>query len=138
MLVIDGIVLANACITALTLAAFVLSAAGLLLIRRDAAAAVTRMENDRSVRERLRVQLKDDLAAAGTQEEADAAHQRWRVDHAAAGVEPHTYAIVESGREVLAERIIRELSAGSRTDLVLVGLGLLCGVAASVWSIWLP
>jgi hypothetical protein len=136
--VTDGTVLANVCITVLTIAAFVLSATGLLFVRRDAAAAVARMDNDRTVRERLRVQLRRDLDAAVTDEDREAALQRWRDDHAAADVEPHTYQTVETGREVLAERIIRELSAGSRTDLVLVGLGLLCGLAAGLWSIWLP
>ena len=39
---------------------------------------------------------------------------------------------------MLAERIIHELDQGSRIDVVLVGLGLLCGLAASIWGTWLP
>lgn len=129
---------ADICITALTVAAFVLSAAGLLHVRSSAAAGMARMENDRSVRDTLRAQYLTEHAAASAQPEREAALQRWYDRHDAAGVEPHTRQTLEDGREVLAERSVRELNTGSRADLVLVGLGLLCGLAASVWSIWLP
>lgn len=127
------------CITALTVAAFALSAAGLLLIRRDAARGVSRMEAERVARTMFsnehRAVTHDD---SSTQEQREAAHALWMKRHEEIGIEPHTYRHIEEGREVLAERIIHELDQGSRVDVALVGLGLLCGLAASIWGTWLP
>ncbi|PZE73439.1 hypothetical protein [Curtobacterium sp. MCBD17_019] len=129
---------ANALITLLTVAAFILSSLGLYLVHRDAAAAVQRMEHDRDLRNRLRDEYHHALAAANSPRAREAASVHWRSAHEEAGLEPYTRDSIGEGREYLAERIIRELSAGSRLDFVLVGIGLLCGLAASVWSIWLP
>lgn len=127
------------CITALTVAAFALSAIGLLLIRRDAAAAVGRMENERALRDEFAAELHvitHDENASG--ESIVTAAELWKKRHEEAGLEPHSSQSVNDGREFLAERIIRELDQGSRVDVVLVGLGLLCGLAASIWGTWLP
>jgi len=126
-------------ITLLTVAAFVLSATGLLLIRRDTARGVKRMDADRAARTQFSAELHEVTHdPESTHEEQAIALTRWRQQHAEAGIEAHTYKTLEEGREVLAERIIRELEQGSRVDVVLVGLGLLCGLAASIWGTWLP
>jgi len=124
-------------ITLLTLAAFGLSTTGLVLIRRDAGRAVVRLQRE----QRLRSQYSGELHAVTSREdvtlaESDAALQRWRQQHEAAGIYAATWNTV--GEEPLAERIILELREGSRLDFWLVGLGLLCGLAASIWGTWLP
>jgi len=126
-------------ITLLTVAAFALSAIGLLLIRGDAARGVSRMVGERGARRtftsELRAVTRDE---ASTQDQREKAHALWLRRHEEIGIKPHTYDNVEQGREPLAERIIHELDQGSRIDVVLVGAGLLCGLAASLWSTWLP
>jgi len=124
-------------ITVLTLAAFGLSTAGLVLIRRDAGRAVVRLERERHLRSHYSAELhavtsRDDV----TPEEREAAGLRWRQQHDAAGMYVTTWNTI--GEEPLAERIIVELREGSRLDFWLVGLGLLCGLAASIWGTWLP
>jgi len=124
-------------ITLLTLAAFGLSSTGLVLIRRDAGRAVVRLQRE----QRLRSQYSAELHAVTSREdvtlaESDAALQRWQRQHETAGIHVPTWNTV--GEEPLAERIIVELREGSRLDFWLVGLGLLCGLAASIWGTWLP
>lgn len=126
-------------ITVLTVAAFALSTAGLLLIRRDAARGVSRMEAERLARNTFSNELQAVThSESTTPEQREAARVLWVKRHEEIGIEPHTYQHVNEGRELLAERIIRELDQGSRVDVVLVGLGLLCGLAASIWGTWLP
>jgi hypothetical protein len=126
-------------ITVLTVAAFALSATGLLLLRRDAARSVSRMDGERVARDtftdELRAVTQND---ASTQDQREEAHALWVRQHEEIGIKPLTYGNLEQGREPLAERIIRELDQGSRVDVVLVGAGLLCGLAASIWGTWLP
>jgi hypothetical protein len=126
------------CITLLTVAAFVLSAVGVGRIRKDASQAVGRMERERRLRDRFSTQLRLVKHGDSSPEEIQAATQRWRDQHAAAGLEPHSYKTINDGREPLAERIIVELHAGSRIDFWLVVAGISCGLAASIWSTWLP
>lgn len=125
-------------ITVLTIAAFGLSAAGLWLIRRDAERGVQRMESERQVREQFSAELFAATPVDVSQADRDVANARWRKQHEDAGLEPHSWKSVDAGREFLAERIIRELGQGTRVDFWLVGFGLLCGLAASLWSTWLP
>ena len=129
----------RSCITLLTVAAFGLSAAGLLLVRNSAAAAVQRTRRDREVRDRLLLEMEKvtEVPSQDTQLYRDAV-DRWEAAHHELGLTPHTRDSVKRGYEPLAEMIIHELDQGSRVDVVLVGLGLLCGLAASIWSTWLP
>jgi ethanolamine ammonia-lyase small subunit len=55
-----------------------------------------------------------------------------------AGLDLQTIELAEQGREPLAEKLVEEFHGGSRVDVVLVGAGLLCGLAASIWGTWLP
>lgn len=124
--------LQNIMITVLTVAAFVLSTIGLLGARQHAAMGIARMERERTLRDRIRAEAKADEALGGMRPD------EWQNRHAAVGLEPVTYETINQGREFLAERIVRELDRTTKSDVVLIGLGLLCGLVASVWSIWIP
>lgn len=136
---------AQIAITVLTVAAFVLSAVGLMGARRHAQGGVLRMEQERSLRQAFREELK--VRHAETQKKmpdvesfnaaSRAASVAWLDAHSEAGIEPWTNRSVSEGREFLAERIIRELDTSTRGDVILVGLGLLCGLTAGIWDIWL-
>lgn len=131
-------------ITVLTVAAFVLSAVGLLGARRHAKAGVARMEDERVLRSRERA--RQDAACEQATREPDkarvaelrrAADSEYVAAHTTVGLEPWTLTSMDVGREFLAERIIRELDTSTRGDVVLVGIGLLCGLAAGIWDVWL-
>jgi len=124
-------------ITLLTLAAFGLSGTGLALIRRDANRGVVRLQREQRLREQYSADLRAVTTRSGvTQRERDEANARWQQQHELAGIRLTTRNTV--GEEPLAERIILELREGSRLDFWLVGAGLLCGLVASLWSVWLP
>ena len=126
-------------ITLLTVAAFGLSAAGLLLVRNSAAAAVQRTRHDREVRDRLLLEMETvtEVPNQDLQLYKDAV-DRYEAAHRELGLTPHARDSVKRGYEPLAEMIIYELDQGSRVNVLLVGLGLLCGLTASIWSTWLP
>ena len=125
-------------ITLLTVAAFVLSAAGLWRARSGARDGVKAMNEERRLRDELLTEMQATTRSEDASHEAKAAANAiWHAKHEAAGLEAHDARAVRDGREFLAERIIHELDQGSRLDVVLVGLGLLCGLAASIWGTWL-
>lgn len=125
------------CITLLTLAAFGLSSTGLVLIRRDAHRGVARLRREQRLREQYSADLRAVTSRSDvTQDEHDAALGRWRQQHTLAGIRITSWDT--AGDEPLAERIILELREGSRLDFWFVGVGLLCGLVASLWSTWLP
>ena len=113
----------RSCITLLTVAAFGLSAAGLLLVRNSAAAAVQRTRHDREVRNRLLLEMEKvtEVPSQDTQLYRDAV-DRWEAAHHELWLTPHTRDSVKRGYEPLAEMIIDELDQGSRVDVILVGL----------------
>lgn len=102
------------------------------------------MEQERALREEFREDLRVRHAEAqkvpdveGRNAASRAASASWLDAHNDAGIEPWTNRSVSEGREFLAERIIRELDTSTRGDVILVGVGLLCGLTAGIWDIWL-
>jgi len=80
----------------------------------------------------------DSTDAAAIRTQANLAFEGWVDGHKALGLEPWTRDSMDTGREFLAEGIIRGLEGSSRGDVLLVGIGLVCGLAASIWGTWLP
>lgn len=62
---------------------------------------------------------------------------RWVAAYEVAGLEAPTIANLGSGREPIAEDLVRELSEGSQADLWIAGAGLVLGLVASVWGTWI-
>ncbi|TAJ48863.1 MAG: hypothetical protein EPO52_05695 [Herbiconiux sp.] len=132
-------------VTVLTVAAFVLSAIGLWGARRGARKAAMQMDVERQQRADIRAEYAR-LGALAKNEtgkdrkaelEAEQA-QYWMKAHAAKGLEAWSYTMIETGRELLAERMIRGLDSSSRVDVILLGIGLVCGLTAGIWGTWLP
>lgn len=135
---------AQIAITILTVAAFGLSAIGLMGARRHAQLGVARMESERALRKSFQNDLHAQQAVAQDEPDRekaqairDGANAAWVDAHVRAGLEPWSFTAVNDGREFLAERIIQELDTWSRADVWLVGIGLLCGLTAGIWDIWL-
>ena len=78
------------------------------------------------------------LSTSSNSDVRQAAFQRRENRYDEAGLELHTIGLAEQGREPLAEQLVEQFHGGSRVDVVLVGLGLLCGLVASIWGTWLP
>lgn len=130
-------------ITMLTLAAFVLSGVGLLGSRRHALAAVRKMDEEQAVRSRLTAQLIDAQPVAAEERDQEMAqllrsraNESRRTGHTAAGIKPRTRENADTGREFLAERMIRQVSSSTKTDSWSLGIGLVCGLTAANWSTW--
>jgi hypothetical protein len=127
-------------VTALIVGGFVLSVVGAWRLLTGSQAGVARMTNDREVRDSLRDQLRVAQAAAEKSDDRDVAMQAalraWTEGHSAAGLEAHTIKSLNDGREFLAERIILELGASTRTDVRLVLVGVSLGLAASLLDVW--
>lgn len=127
-------------VTLLSVAAVLFSAVGVLRLRRGAVSAQRRMDGERALRNEIRdrLRLRQKAAPEGTagNEDLQMAMVAWRAEHEAADIEPFTWQSVNDGREFLAERIILELARNSRSGTVLVGIGLACGLAASIWGTW--
>lgn len=126
------------CITVLTVAAFALSAAGLLHVWLSSRRTQARMAAEIALKRKIWDELDSVLATSTDTADREAAFLKRRDRHDEAGLELQTIELAEQGREPLAEKLVQQFHGGSRVDAVLVGLGLLCGLAASIWSTWLP
>lgn len=125
-------------VATLTVAAFALSIWGAARLWIGARRATTRLERER----RARRWTLDELVAAQkeageNQAELRAAMVKYQEDRAAAGLPEWTYDAVTRGEEPFAERIVEEMASSTRVDVTLVGAGLILGLAASLWGIWL-
>jgi hypothetical protein len=134
-------------ITALTVTAFVLSAWGIIGAIVSTTTHARKVNAQRRLRSLYTAELSRKTALAqrirngGDRERAsrlqDAALETWRRRHREIGMEPWSYHHINTGRELLAESLLDELVSGTRRDALLVGFGLVAGLVASVWSIWL-
>jgi len=132
-------------ITILTVAAFGFSAAGVLRARSHARGSVGAHERDKTIRAQLtkRMEIAYDAATAEPdparqQQMRTAALDRWHAEHREHGLVPRTRDNADVGTEELAEKMLRgTLESSSGWDIALIALGLLCGLAASLWGTWL-
>jgi len=137
---------AQTVITILTVAAFGFSAAGVLRARSHARGSVGAHERDKTIRAQLAE--RKDIAYSAADAEPDptkqqqmrtAALERWHAEHREHRLVPRTRDNADVGTEELAEKMLRgTLEGSSGWDIALIALGLFCGLAASIWGIWLP
>jgi hypothetical protein len=128
-------------ITVLTILAFMFSGWGVLHVLLSARRTARRVRDDEVANRTADDAYRDALGIAGLIADADgqsaarkAAVDVWYKDYADRGLLAPS--IENSAREPLAERLIDELADGSRADAILVGVGLLFGLAASLWATW--
>lgn len=126
------------CITVLTVAAFGLSAAGLVHVWFASRRSQAQMRAEVEAKQEIWDEMAEVLSVETDSELRQAAFALREERYQQAGLELQTIELAEQGREPLAEKLVEEFHGGSRVDVVLVGLGLLCGLAASIWGTWLP
>lgn len=133
--------LAQIGVTVLTVAAFAFSGWGVLHVLLSAQRTARRLREDEIANQSADDELSAAQRAADTISDRD---ERERAKREAVRVWYQRYAdrgllapsIEHSAREPLAERLIGEIAVGSRGDAILVGIGLVLGLAASLWSTW--
>jgi len=126
------------CITVLTVAAFALSAVGLLHVWLSSRRTQAEMAAEIALKQEIWNELAGVLSTSTDSGVRQAALLKREERYDRAGLELQTIELIEQGREPLAEKLVKQFYGGSRVDAVLVGLGLLCGLAASIWGTWLP
>ena len=133
-------------VTALTLLAFAMASGGLLhafltgrrVARRvSGLPALRRAMDDEHQRRTDAIGAQRELSQETRGKLLNAETRRWIAAYEAAGLEAPTIANLGSGREPIAEDLVRELSEGSQADLWVAGAGLVLGLVASVWGTWI-
>lgn len=132
-------------VSALTVLSFGLAAWGLFHAFLATTKAARRVERDRLIRHRLREERDAERAQIGAGDYTSAerlalqraAEERWQAGHRTAGLDPWVAASVNFGSEPIAEQLVRELAKGTLADLRLAGAGLLLGLLAALWGVWL-
>jgi len=124
----------------LTVAAFILPTVAAVLAYRSASAAIVEADNaaaeyDRiyseSLAERAKLDRTDDAGKAVLQ-------AAYAARYAAIGYPTPTYIGAASAPAYATSRAVHAALDGAKTNAWLALIGLACGLAASVWSLYLP
>jgi hypothetical protein len=128
---------ARVAVLVLTLAAFFLPTIAALLAYRSAVAAVSKANREANEYERIYTAFMAEYEATPRDGRRDVAAE-YESRYAAIGYPAPTYTNAVSAPMHATARAVRSVLAGARSNAWLALLGLACGLAASVWSLYLP
>lgn len=134
-------------VVVLTVAAFVTTGYGLWLAFTGTQRMAAVVAQNVAMRDRLRRQLTEEFHALEqdtnlTTQEKQAARDAIAIRQAEAEREfdarspiPLMWDRMPDGSEPIAETLVRDLAEGSRSDLIVAGIGLAIGLMAAIWGV---